>query len=508
MPSSTFPLRMGSAETFATVRNFLRESGYTDQFLRSHFRLLGLHPLLYSVGPQGEHLRKFYEAPGVGPFLARLFVEGQPMSEKKLQAQLPDGVLKALKELRLLEQCREGWQCPVLLMPPFGLFVASDRGARPMENVYQESDYVMSGVETVCWDYAERIPMTPCGNFLDMGTGAGIAAMLGARCAQQSYGIDITERATRFADFNRALNGIENLKFLQGDMFAPVAGMQFDRITANLPFEPPLKKNLIFSVGGEDGEAILKRFVAEVPPFLAPGGRVYALVLGTDRESGEFEERIREWLGDAAQECDVALLVSQSLKPVEYATQQILGEGEGIWKMHEWNDFYRKLRAGRVVLGHLLLQKRKTERPVFFTRRQFGPQTGLPEMEWLMAFETFSREPGFADTLLQAVAEPGNEWHLEVKHALKDGALKAQSYTFVKKHPFAVEMEAPTWMGMLASSCDGKRTYGELCDMFVAKGLAREEFVTGTTAMISADVLRLTGHYPPEPRPMVTEIPG
>lgn len=488
---------MGPGAAFETVRNFLREADFTDTFLRAHFQIPGLYTFLYSVGVQGEHIRRHYSHPATAVLLARLLIEGQPFTGQELSAKLPESFLDALKDLGLLERCRTGWQCPVLLMPPMGFWVASDRGARPGANVYQEGDYVMSGVERVCWDYASRISMRPCRKFLDMGTGSGLGALLGSRCAEDVYGIDITDRAVQFASFNRALNGIENLTFLQGDMFAPVAGMQFDRITANLPFEPPLKKNLIFSVGGEDGEAIIHRFVSEVAPFLAPGGRVFALVLGTDRESGDFEDRIRQWLGAAASECDVALLVTQKFSPVEYATQQIIGEGEGLWKAHEWDAFYRKLDARQVVLAHLLIQKRATERPVFFTRRDFGPLTGLAEMEWLLDWETFIREPGFEELLLATVAEPTSDWELLVRHALREGALKAQSYTFVKKHPFAVELEAPPWMGMLASSCDGKKTVGELCQSFTAKGLSREQFLAGATALFSADVLRMNGHAPP-----------
>ena len=95
-----------------------------------------------------------------------------------------------------------------------------------------------------------------------------------------------TRRAAAFAEFNRLLNGIGNLTVLEGDLFEPVAGLTFDRIVSHPPFEPPLKDDYVYSIGGHDGEQIMRRLVEALPRHLEPGGRLYLFGIGADRQDG------------------------------------------------------------------------------------------------------------------------------------------------------------------------------------------------------------------------------
>ena len=49
-------------------------------------------------------------------------------------------------------------------------------------------------------------------------------------------GTDINPRAVALSRINAALNGIGNVEFREGDMFAPVAGETFDLIISQPPF--------------------------------------------------------------------------------------------------------------------------------------------------------------------------------------------------------------------------------------------------------------------------------
>lgn len=111
------------------------------------------------------------------------------------------------------------------------------------------------------------------------------------------------------------MNGVTNVEVLEGDLFAPVAGRTFDRIVCHPPFEPAIKWDYTFSIGGEDGEAVIERIVREAPGYLNAGGRLYCQVTGTDRSGEAFEERVKKWLGADAASMDLALFVRLSTEP-------------------------------------------------------------------------------------------------------------------------------------------------------------------------------------------------
>jgi len=282
------------------------------------------------------------------------------------------------------------------------------------------------------------------------------------------------------------------VEVLQGDLFAPVAGRTFDRIVCHPPFEPAIKWDYTFSIGGEDGEAIIARIVAESPAYLNAGGRLYCQVTGTDRTGEPFEERVRTWLGDIGTKLDVALFVRLSTEPREYAVEQILAENQDAWKLIEWNVMYSKIKARLVIVGMLVVQKPASERPVFFTRRVFGSRTGLAEMEALLEWETRSVTPGFGDEILASRPVPVEGWKLYARHAMHNGKLATLGYTFFSEYPFETNLHSMPWMPLVVSQCDGKRTAGEL--LTAMRGRMRidaGDYVQALAALVGMNVLRL-----------------
>ena len=76
---------------------------------------------------------------------------------------------------------------------------------------------------------------------LEVGTGTGFLALVAARRAARAVGTDINPEAIRALKINALLNRLEDrVDARQGDLFAPVAGEQFDLILFNPPyFSPP-----------------------------------------------------------------------------------------------------------------------------------------------------------------------------------------------------------------------------------------------------------------------------
>jgi methylase of polypeptide subunit release factors len=504
MDGPSFPLRDGSVQDFQTVREFLQSAGYSESRFFSHFGLDKLHYLLYPYGMQADLFKKKYYQAGTFPLLARVLMGGFPATQPELLGVMGEPVLSAFVKLGILRDVPEDtsqWEAPVILYPAFDLFIASDRGIQGEKQGYRDRDYVMSGTENICRQYIDCFAKTPCRSLLDMGTGSGLAALLATGFAEQVCAIDITPRAVRYAEFNRKLNNRDNISILQGDLFGPVRGRIFDRIISNPPFEPPLKQDLVFSVGGADGEAILERLFAEAPAHLTSGGRLYCLVLGTDREDESFDQRLVRYLGEAAAECDLLLFPRKTMEPEAYAIEQILGENADAWKLQEWKVFYHKLKATKVIFGHAIVQRRDSDREVFRVRRDLGLDSGLKEMEWLLDWETRAASPAIEELLLSSRPSMNPELELHVRHGARDGELTPLSYTFFTRYPFEVNLHSAAWMAMVTARANGQRTGAELLSQIQSKlEVPKGEFLRALSALISAGFLHIV-EFPPPARP-------
>jgi len=122
---------------------------------------------------------------------------------------------------------------------------------------------------------------------LDMGTGSGCLAVAIARHHRTARvtAVDISADALAVAQANASKHGVaERIRFLQGDLFAPVGtDERFDFILSNPPYIPHEDiPKLAAGVrdyephtaldGGNDGFAVFDRLVAETPAHLQPGG--------------------------------------------------------------------------------------------------------------------------------------------------------------------------------------------------------------------------------------------
>jgi release factor glutamine methyltransferase len=122
---------------------------------------------------------------------------------------------------------------------------------------------------------------------LDVGTGSGCLAVAVAKYCKQARvtAVDVSGQALAVAGRNAAKHGVaERVRFLQGDLYAPLAdGERFDFILSNPPYIPHDDiARLAAGVrdyephtaldGGRDGLEVLGRLVEGAPARLKPGG--------------------------------------------------------------------------------------------------------------------------------------------------------------------------------------------------------------------------------------------
>ncbi len=183
---------------------------------------------------------------------------------------------------------------PVLLYPIRHLHIVSDRWTNPDGSHFTPpDDIVYPALTKNTYRFLSMLPPEPCRRFLDLGSGTGVAALAAASSyAGHAWAVDITERSTRFAEFNRLLNGVENVTVLQGDLYEPVG---------DLDLRPDRGPSALRAGGHAEGGFSRMRarrarrsregVVGGLPAHLSPGGRFYCLALGADRQGRTVREQ-------------------------------------------------------------------------------------------------------------------------------------------------------------------------------------------------------------------------
>jgi len=176
----------------------------------------------------------------------------------------------------------------------------------------------------------ERVPPEASARVLDLGTGSGAIALALARERPRALvtATDRSNAALAVARRNAADHAINNVAFLPGDWYQPVAGGRFDLVVSNPPYiaggDAHLARgDLRFEpaaalASGADGLDALRVISAGAPRHLHPGGwllvehgmdqgsAVRALFLGAGLENvgtaRDLEGRERVTFGQAAGE--------------------------------------------------------------------------------------------------------------------------------------------------------------------------------------------------------------
>jgi HemK-related putative methylase len=129
--------------------------------------------------------------------------------------------------------------------------------------------------------------------FLDLGTGSGIAGLAAARAGAQVTSTDINPAAVRCAKDNAAAAGY-GIRCIESDVFDKLKADRFDVIAWNPPFFAKAPANIAEAAfyAGENHN-VIRRFAREVRGHLKPGGVIY-LIFSLDGGLDALEKIFRD----------------------------------------------------------------------------------------------------------------------------------------------------------------------------------------------------------------------
>jgi SAM-dependent methyltransferase len=173
-----------------------------------------------------------------GAILA-LFVGGAEIARDRLhrpRALHAPALIDALLAHELVERDGDRLRARVAIVPLGQALLVCDRLDAPVER------------NLVCWPddsshhLATAIPPGRRANWLDLGCGSAFAALSRPELASRIAGVDINERAVRYAQLGAALSGISHVTVSLGDVGD--AHEAVDLVTCNAPMpDPPRESN-------------------------------------------------------------------------------------------------------------------------------------------------------------------------------------------------------------------------------------------------------------------------
>lgn len=282
-----------------------------------------------------------------------LFLLGQQVRRSQAEALLGANVVELLLQGGMLLEGEQGVvQSPVDLYPCLGVYVFTDS---LLARQYLPDHVYHLGTDS--YALARATPRQRFAKALDLCTGSGIQAIMAAMHTHEVTGVDLNPRALQFAAFNARLNGVgERVKFVQGDLYAPIGDETFDLITSNPPFVPtPDTTMQRHRTGGETGEEISERLVAGLPKHLNPGGTFCMVLDYPVMRDSTYLERLCTWVGGdrrGARGWGVAVLNFGNVSKEHYIRQHV-GESADFAAYHQQYLEYLKSyeRFGIVEVG-------------------------------------------------------------------------------------------------------------------------------------------------------------
>jgi SAM-dependent methyltransferase len=496
--SNQFPINLGKQEEFLRVATMLRSASYDEETLCETFKLADIADVgsIQEAAVDAAHISDRLR------MLIRLFLLMSPLPREAVGRVLGSESLDFLLSLGLLgsgEIDHDKVYAKVLLYPVSGFWIASDRYSNPDGSAFNApADIVFPAIYRGTLRFLKLIPKSFAVDVLDLCGGTGIAALVLSHSSKRAVSSDITARATRFAQFNSALNNSANMEVVCGDLYAGVEGQTFDRIVAHPPYVPSLGSAAIWRDGGTTGELLVRRIIEGLPAHLRPNGLFCMLSIGLDTREGNFEERARAWLKDAESEFDMIFARDNEQTPQELLKKLSEQHGFGPSELRNLKEEFENIGMLNIPYGALFMRRRSriATAKQWNVRTKLSDQTTGDDFEAAFALHDRITQPGFREQLTRAKLQLSPYLQVNVTHVVYKGTLLPADFVFETQKPFTKKARLDSWMVPLVTAFDGRRTPAEVFEDVkktsdVPESFAMKDYIDLVTRMIEAGFLSL-----------------
>jgi len=339
----------GRFDAVAGLRGALDAAAYTAPAVRR-----ALHAdadMLASPQDVVVNDRRLAAAPPELATLIRLFVLELPVTADDADRALPGHGAEALVRLGLAVEEDGLLRRSIRLIPHDHLLIASDGPGTGGANH-------VAGVQRPSAMLAALTVRRPVATALDVATGCGIQAILISPHAERVVATDVNERALAFAEFNAALNGVENVEFRAGSFIEPAAGERFELVACNPPYVISPETALVFRDSGLPGDTVSARLVAELPEHLEEGA--FGTILVSWIAGEDTTLRPRAWLEGHG--CDAWIFHTATDDPLKAAAQWNrpldVTPDELARHIDDWLAYYARLGIQAIAYGAIVLRRR------------------------------------------------------------------------------------------------------------------------------------------------------
>lgn len=489
------PIRFGTDADFSAVRALLAAHNFTAEGLCQRTGAASIYGLRVDARARlRESLADGLDA------LLHLFIDSAPVDLTLAESLLSTEAVALLLRLGLLRHQNDQVEATVLLYPNASIYLVSDLPPRESDGVYEAgTDVVYAALTSSVRIFLSTLPPAAGARYLELCSGTGVAALLAAQQgAVRAVAVDLTERSTFFAEFNARLNAVP-LEALQGDLYAPVQGQQFDCIVAHPPYVPSLTTEYIFRDGGADGEQISRAIISRAPEFLTVGGILHCTCLLTARENATPLQRVREMLGETADEFDIVLMENGVSDQYAHFVKQLLkATPEELPGILSQLRTFNSLNIERFEFVTIIARRHGEARAGRAMATSRRPETSWPEVAWLLQMQAFvGAGPAALDRLFEARPRLSRTVRLNLSYHFDptaDDPWVPAGGALQVSFPQVGELTVNAGDAAFFASCDGQRTFAEILAQLQREGnlpneLSPHDFMTPMASLVALGVL-------------------
>lgn len=346
--------QFSARETSGALRATLTRAGYSETRV---CELLGIGALQQLEPTLLHYYDQFLPQQSHLADLIRLFLLRAGFLPERLKILFGSRLFDSLIKLGVVHRRRDDWASAVSLYCADALFIATDHHD-VWQGDHRRDEQPVMGIGSNRLGLVYTAPRYPVGRALDLCTGAGIQALVASRYANEVVGVDDNPRAIRFARFNASLNGIDNARFVVGDLYTPLASTKFDIISANPLSVASHRRSRWLRDGGAGGEELLSRIVSEAGHYLTEGGKLHIVADIVNAE--DYQKKLDEWWSGGP--ADKLVLQTADQNQIKFAvapTHAATGHGLGAYnaELEQWVASFRQAKLESIRLGYIYIHR-------------------------------------------------------------------------------------------------------------------------------------------------------